>query len=314
MDRVLVAGIESVVGANFAACFADRLEMFGISFSETMTSPACSISKCRPTDVDAIRRCLASFRPARILFCGVGSSPTWQRPISRVEAQTAPDIARIWANAASDFGCQLTWISSDSIFTGPWMFHSEDSQGLCRSSEAVALQAAEEIVMNRCPSNLIIRTHAFGWAGNSTTNPGWIEQLIAKLERESAGPFNGSSHGSPILASDLADILERAFRINLSGVYHIAGSERTNLPQFVHRLADVFELPAPRVAVPSILHERPTGFGQGECSLRTTKIRQALGIPMPLLNDGLMRLRAQRATSYCELMPSRKNLSRDKVA
>jgi dTDP-4-dehydrorhamnose reductase len=175
------------------------------------------------------------------------------------------------------------------------------------------LRDAEDAVASSCPTSLIVRTHAFGWSPGST-GAGWIERVLTGLEAGTAGPFECSPHANPILASDLAVILEQACRAPLSGVIHIAGAERTNPAQFVERLADVFEIPAPQSAPAASLSERPVGFGRGETSLRTQKIRQLLGVSMPLLSDGLTRLRAQRASDYCNLLSPPAQTLRERVA
>jgi dTDP-4-dehydrorhamnose reductase len=313
VDRVLIAGIESVIGANLAACLVDRHEVHGLSLSGSVPLAACETSICRPLDIDAVRGYIGRLRPTWICFCGAGGDSTWATTLTRTVIESLPESARIWAGAAREFNCRLAWITSDAIFSGPWLFHGEDCSGHCPSLEARSLRAAEETVIRTHPSALVIRTHAYGWSPSSI-GPGWIERLLTGLEAGTAGPFDSSRHAAPILASDLAEILEQACRAELSGVFHVAGSERTNPAKFIERLADTFDLPTPRTAPAASLSERPIGFGCGETSLRTAKIRHSLGVSTPLLCDGLSRLRAQRAGEYCNLLSRAGHALREKVA
>jgi hypothetical protein len=48
------------------------------------------------------------------------------------------------------------------------------------------------------------------------------------------------------------------------------------------------------------LVDRTSGFGLGETSLQTRKARRALGVGLPLIDEGLERLQAQIGDGYRE--------------
>ena len=193
-------------------------------------------------------------------------------------------------------------VSSDSVFTGPWVFHDEESACVCNSREARTIRRAEKAAGQHCPGALIARTNVFGWSHSD----GWIERTVADLETGDSGPFDYQRHATPILATDFAEILERAWAANLEGVFHIAGTERINPNLFVRKLAEEFGLHAPEPVNGNRLVERPVGYGCGETSLHTTRIRNALGIPLPTATDGLIRLREQKLNEFSDSlkMPS----------
>jgi dTDP-4-dehydrorhamnose reductase len=182
-------------------------------------------------------------------------------------------------------------ISSDAIFTVPWIFHDEESLAICRTPEATAVRDAEQLVRDACPAALVVRTNAFGW---SPTAGGWIEDLLAGIEERRMLDCDCIRHATPILATDLAEIVDRAWQEELTGVFHIAGAERISPMQFAQRLADQFDLPWLTLRREQTLVELPQGFGAGETSLQTKKIRKALCVAMPMLSEGLARLRDQR--------------------
>jgi len=313
VDRVLIAGVESVVGANLAACFSDRCDVRGVSFARSAPLAACETSVCPPRDVDAVRGTIAANQPSWLFYCGPASRSTWSGLSPDECDSTLSAAVRIWAQAAEQMNCRFALISSDAVFTGPWMFHREECTGHCPSAAAQELRAAEEAALRAAPSALVVRTNAYGWSPASAGS-GWIEEILSGLASGTAGPFDCLRHATPILATDLAEVLAQACHAGLSGVYHAAGAERTNPARFVEALAEVFDLPAPRSPSVSSLSERPTGFGRGETSLYTRKIRRALGISLPLLSDGLGRLRAQQVSGYCDLLANPGRPLRDKVA
>ena len=291
MDTILVVGVESAVGANIAASYTGRYRVIGLTSARTpMAIDGCEIRYCPADDSNTIRNWAAAVRPDWIILCGPASESTWSR--SDLPGLEPNSASRAWAQAASEFNGRLTVISSDAVFTGPWVFHAEDCPSRCPTAPAQAIAAMEREVAENCAHAMIVRTNVFGWSPRAAA-PGWIERLLEGLESGSVTSQDCVRHATPILATDLAEILERAYRRGLEGTWHIAGAERINPAQFALRLADEFGLPYPPSPPVSSLLERPQGFGCGETSLQTSKIRRALGIPLPMVSEGLRRLHEQ---------------------
>ena len=313
MDRIAIVGVESVVGANLAAALSDSSRVYTLGATPDVSIAGCESVVCRLDDPESARRWTASVRPSAIVVCGPGSHSTWQQDDADYPQPGAINIPRTWARVAGEFGCRLTLISSDAVFTGPWMFHKEDSDGACPSDPAGILRQIEQDTWQLCPSALIVRTHAFGWTPQSL-GTGWIERILCELEAETAGLCDYLRHATPILATDLAEILQQAWEAGLEGEYHIAGAERINPGRFVERLADEFNLPTPLAQSADNLDDLPAGFGRGECSLHTAKIRRALGIAMPTIAEGFSRLREQRDNGYRDRLCSATQPVHEKVA
>jgi dTDP-4-dehydrorhamnose reductase len=178
------------------------------------------------------------------------------------------------------------------------MFHDDEGDSHCPSREAAILRAAEEEVCRRHPTPLVIRTNVYGWSTGG--RQGWLETVLAMIEARRLNALDGVRHATPILATDLADILEQALAVDLQGTYHIAGAERISPRGFAQRLAGQFNLPWVPLPRENPLTEAPSGFGTGECALQTKKIRRDLCLPMPLLGESLDRLEAQQINGHRE--------------
>ncbi len=303
MNTILVVGVESLVGANLAAHLADRYSIIGLSASAGVHIDGCDIEHLVDDEARDAARWLRSARPDWLVYCGPESSSAWDGGTAPQLTDGAPAAAGAWAAAAHAAQCPFTMVSSDAVFTGPWMFHDEESLAVCRTPEAVRIREAEKSVREQCPAALIVRTNAFGWSVDSID--GWIESQLAAIESHRGLETDCIRHATPLLATDLADILERARLEQLSGTYHVAGAERVSPTQFAQRLADQFDLPWLSVRREQSLLERPDGFGAGETSLQTKKIRKALCVAMPMLSEGLGRLRVQQLNGFRDrLCPS----------
>jgi dTDP-4-dehydrorhamnose reductase len=228
------------------------------------------------------------------VLCGAGADSCWDESCRPKPADVA--IAKAWINACQTAGCHLTLISSDAVFTGPWMFHAENSHSLCPSTESDLLRQIELHASETFADALIIRTHAIGW--QSGTRKGWLELLLTELERGSVGSVDFARHGTPMLATDLGEVLQKCWESGLVGIYHVGGAERVSPREFAMRLADHFHLAKPAAPIAGSLVDRTIGFGCGETSLQTRKVRRALGIPLPLLDESLQKLFQQHLSGY----------------
>jgi dTDP-4-dehydrorhamnose reductase len=295
VNKVLVAGLESAVGSNLAVCLARSRPLTAVSLADPVSVNGCDIESPIEPSLDAVRELIDRVQPDRVIYCGAGARTGWDESGAN-PTESDVRLALNWINATRQANAQLTLISSGAVFTGPWMFHSENSQSFCPSPAAQCLRSIEAAATEHCPGALIVRTHAFGWQPGE--KPGWVESLLRRYEQGETPGLDCYRYASPILASDLADIISRAWMAGLSGIYHIAGAERASPFQFVRRLAHHFQLPEPSAPVSDFLIDRPTGFGCGETSLQTRKVRRALHVSLPMLEDGVLRLFQQHMDGY----------------
>lgn len=297
MDTILVAGTNTVAGANCAAALADHPDAYrvlGLPWSGGIEISGTATIHCDLDSPSELEDMLTGQRVKRIIYAGPGAISTWEN----ATGPTAADVTRLqqWITAADAAGVQLTLLSSDAVFSGPWMFHAENSPSLCLSEPAQRLRQMETELCTRLAHSLVLRTHTFGWS--PTPAQGELENLLKRLEKGGTIEVDCFRHASPILATDLADVVMRAWQSGLDGIYHVAGAERINPAQFIQRFADHFHCNVSGFAPAKSLTDRVLGYGCGETSLQTRKIRRALGITMPLLNDGLARLVQQNQDGF----------------
>ncbi len=293
MERLLIVGVDSVVGANIAAQAVDRIDVAGVWLERSVEIEGCVCQAVPQGGV--LESVLAEFQPDCVVYCGPESHSCWESHLSEKIMATPADQAARWAHAAQAAGATFVMVSSDAVFTGPWMFHDEESPAYCTSPAAQAVLRHERSVLATHSAALVIRTNAFGW---SPTGNGFVEKLFQKIESRRIVDQDHIRHSTPILATDLADIIDRAVVEGLTGVYHVAGAERVSPMQFAQRLADQFDLPWLTRHRETTLTHLSAGFGEGECSLQTKSIRKALCVAMPMMAEALDRLARQQVDGH----------------
>lgn len=308
VNTLLITGVETVVGANIAATLSASYRVLGL-VNDPSAGPI-SIDGCEihPASAATPREFLQINTPSNVIHCGGAAASCWDRGRSNnLDIKQTTE----WAVACGDTDVGFTLISSDGVFTGPWMFHEEDCPSTCDSPQAIAIRELEKAALEVNAKSLIVRTNAFGW---SPDGRGWLDATLEHLEVQQSWPEEFGGQGTPILASDLAIAVDAAHRKGLTGIYHICGSERVGASQLARRVAVEFGLPV-ITSPPTVgITDRASDFGCGETSLLCSKFRRATGVALPMLAESLERLRAQRVNGYRDQLQHRPEEARPYAA
>jgi dTDP-4-dehydrorhamnose reductase len=139
----------------------------------------------------------------------------------------------------------------------------------------------------------VARTHAYGCSADDDA-PGYAQRMFAALASHTPLVVDGRRHATPILATDLAELLWRAYGAGLRGVFHMAGAERTSLHRFALELATAMDV----AFRPRLSDAGPADAGQDETSLSSKRARRALALATPMLREGLARFVAQEQNGW----------------
>ncbi len=313
MKTLLIYGVESVAGANIAHTLSDRYHVVGVAIGDCPEIEHCQIlsgeASLEPPD-----QLITDIKPDYVLDTTCCGDSSWN-PEAEIGNETQCNLAVERAAVCKQLGITYALLSSDAIFTGPWMFHEEDSEEICSSALGKRLVKLEKEVKNACPESFIVRTHVFGWNWVDSQT-GWIEGLLDRIQNNASHCrlLSQPGYATPILASDLAIILSRGFEENLSGTYHISGAERVNRQQFARKLAELCNINWLSTLFQSghFSQEERKQFGCGEMSLQTRHIRRALCVAMPTLTESITSLLEQQPVKGCEnrSITERSSLSR----
>jgi dTDP-4-dehydrorhamnose reductase len=179
----------------------------------------------------------------------------------------------------------LIALSSDVVFSGPKMFHDEAAATTSAHPAAAAVLQWEQTLL--AGGALVARTCAYGWAP-AGAQPGLVERIVHALRAGQPAPVDGQRFATPIFAADLAPLLLQAARRNLTGLYHLSGTERASTFRLANGLASLLG-----VSLSRTVDGQPCRPGDAswlvETSLGSRRARRALDLPLPMLAEGLGR-------------------------
>ncbi|MDZ4819178.1 MAG: sugar nucleotide-binding protein [Planctomycetota bacterium] len=239
---------------------------------------------------------VGELHPDKVVHCGGLCTSAWDCATS-INWSDEAESANLLAAAAAQAGAAILFFSSDAVFAGPRIFHEEDSPINDTCAVSIARCQIEQAILHQAPDALILRTHSYGW---SRHNASFAQKSYEALSQGIPIVVDGTSHSTPILASDLAAIVERAFRHHLHGLYHCSGAERTNQFRFAEELAMIagFDRQLIRTIKPPAIEDSIAPVHCPETSLNCRQARRALAMPLPLLRAGLSRFVEQNTNGY----------------
>ncbi|MEX2114042.1 MAG: sugar nucleotide-binding protein [Pirellulales bacterium] len=295
MERLLVTGVDGPLGSNLALSLCEPCEVLGLYTNHAVELSGMRTAACSWDDAARLAELARDWQPRWIIDCGPLSASAWDPPADAARCHQEPQRVARLAGLADDLAARLTVISSDVVFGGPRMFHDESSPAGGTSAGAEHVLAMEQALA--ATRALVVRTHAYGWSPVEA-HAGFAERAIAAVLSGRAPDMDGCRHATPLLATDLASYLLRAYALRLEGVYHVAGAERTSPFHFVLELAAALGLHMNSDRSPRAYAEAASD--EHETSLSSKRARRMLEMTMPMLRDGLARFAAQRHNGWRE--------------
>ncbi len=292
-DKLLVTGVDSMLGSNLALSLSDRFSVVGVCARRGTSFDFCRTVHCDPAKPARLAALVRRESPEWIIHCGPLCRSGWDAPQDdSVDAKREASVCAALAAAAEKAGGFLTLVSSDAVFAGPRMFHDEQAPATGRRPFAQAILAAEKALDGA--DALIVRTHAYGWSP-AGAELGLAERVWRALTEGDLPALSPDRHATPILGSHLAEVLLSAYLHELRGLCHIAGAERTSEYRFASELAIALGLGSPRFPIAEPQAEEGEAPHIDETSMCTRRARGALDYPMPMLREGLDRFAEQAA-------------------
>jgi dTDP-4-dehydrorhamnose reductase len=303
VDKLLIVGADTMLGANLALALRNRWQVVLLGGDETpmldgCLSSVCDLSDCRDTSYRVLVE-----SPRAIVHCSRLATSGWDMLTANepIDTQELIQQALSLASAAEQAGCPLTVLTTDAIFSGPRMFHCEPAPATANHSMAEAAKTFER-AMAKTPA-LIVRTHAYGWSPVGAPQ-GFAETAWENLNGSIGCPVDAQNYCTPILATDLAPLVCKAIELNLRGVYHLTGAERTNQYRFAAEMAVACGLTGRQVLLEPPKRRTSNRPFMDETSLNTGMARRDLRMPLPMLREGLARFADQANNGFRDTLRS----------
>ena len=293
--RILITGASGLLGINLAVELAQKHTVFGV-VNQHRFDPGAVPFQVIQSDLlaqGAVEQALDASQPDWVIHCAALANldACEADPIRAAQLNTelpgrlAEHVARGGARAGK---ARLVHISTDSVFDGQRGEYTEEDIPNPLGVYSRTKLAGEQAVAAADPAAVIARVNLFGWG--ITGKRSLAEFFFINLSAgKSVLGFTDVTF-CPILANDMAGVLENIFSKGLVGLYHLVGADCLTKYAFGVALARRFGLDDSLIQPATLEQSGLRAARSPNLSLSTQKLTLALGEPLPGLSTGLERL------------------------
>ena len=302
MTRILITGASGLLGMNLCLQTWQTHSIIGVDRS-TLGGTPFELFRADLIQPGTVGRIIETLRPDAIIHTAANANIDACQSDPQGALYLNAVIPGQMAEACAKHDIPLLHISTDAVFDGnlsKTYIESDTTNPL--SVYAHTKLAAEEQVRSANPQAIVARVNFFGWSLSGTRS---LSEFF--YNRLSAGQqCNGFTdvYFCPMFVGDLADTLLLMLEKNLSGLYHVVGSEALSKYDFGQRIARQFGFDPALVTPRSVEDSGLTAPRSHNLRLSIHKLSTALGMVIPAVSTGIEQFYTQAQEGYPQKMRS----------
>lgn len=282
--RILITGASGLLGINLAMEAAKKHEVYGVVNSQPLKDPPFHCIVADLLGEETYKEIFNKIRPDWVIHCAALASleeceqdPAFAELMNTI---LPGEIAAITRGRA-----RMLHISTDAVFDGHVGNYTEDDEPNPVSVYGKTKLNGEWAAIESDPDVLIARVNLFGWSLKGKRS--LAEWFFYNLQ--AGKPVKGFTDVNfcPILANDLSHILLDMMKKQLSGLYHVVGSQTVSKFDFGQKLASTCQLNADLLSPISVQDFGLKAVRGNNLSLSVEKLKSDLHKDIPGFSTGL---------------------------
>ena len=296
--RVLVTGVSGLLGINLAMELSRKHAVIG-TMNQHGLDPALVPFDVIQVDLlqpGAVERTLEISHPDWVIHCAaLANVDACEMDPQRAE-QVNTELPANLASYVARGGARLLHISTDAVFDGSKGNYSEEDVPNPLGVYARTKLNGETAVLAAYPEAAVARVNLFGWG--LTGKRSLAEFFFNNLSEGKLVQGFTDVFFCPLLANDMAAVIEAMFECKLSGLYHLVGRDGLSKYEFGLKIARIFNFDEELIQPTSVQDGGLKALRSPNLVLQTKKLSQAIHKPMPDLDTGLKKLHALYVQGY----------------
>lgn len=285
--KLLITGVSGLLGSNLAYYFKDQYEVLGIFNQHPFHPSWCRTEQADLSRPEACQRLVCSFHPDLCIHCAALADIDRCENEKSLAYKANVEVTRLLTCALEGMPCKFVFISTDAVY-GAGGGHAVEDDPVQPLNYYAETKLCAERDVGCYPDALIARTSFFGW-GFGDSRLSIAEWALKELSagRKVYGFTDVITSSIYIFA--LAELLEKAFARNLTGIFNFASSDSVSKDSLIRTIARLFALDTALIDAVSI-DQFPLRVPRSkDLGLSVRKLSQALGVVLPTVEEGLER-------------------------
>lgn len=285
MEKLVFFGGSSLLAINWANRISSHYEVYLIMHKRLIDLPNVNCIHFEKDFEDSLISFLGSIKPDLIVNCA-GLTNVDQCEVQIEEAKLVnQDWPKKLAQISLDFDCKFVHISTDHLYGDEKNIYTEKDQLRPLNVYAKTKALGELNVKEINPQALIVRTNFYGWG--LSYRKSFSDFILDGLRKQSELNLFNDVYYTPIYMGELIRLLHLALEKKLEGVYNFVGNENITKYEFGKALAQTFSFSSGKISSVSIATKTNLVLRPKVMSLSNHKLRRALGVKIPSLNEQL---------------------------
>jgi dTDP-4-dehydrorhamnose reductase len=283
--KILITGASGLLGINLAMEAMREHEVTGVDRGRLHSAPF-PVTKTNFYNRNAFDPALDSARPDWVINCAaLANLDECEKHPGQAKILNT-DLPRELAVACAERNIKFIHLSTDAVFDGTreGAYTEEDEpnpQGVYSQTKLDSESAVQEVN----PQAIIARVNFFGWSlsGRRSLAEFFVNNLS---EGKNVNGFTDVIF-CPMWVNDLSQTLIAMLEKNLSGLYHVVGSQAISKYQFGVEVARKFGLRESLISPQSVEMSSLTAKRSHNLWLSVHKLSTDLGREIPSFSTGL---------------------------
>ena len=272
---------------------AARCRTAGAYYAHSCVPESVEGVKADFCEVGAAGRVIDQYRPEVTIHLAAITDPDRCERNPQLAFRVNFEAATELALACKQAGSKVVFMSTDLVFDGAKGDYTEEDIPRPLSIYGMSKLRAEGAIMQECGDALVIRASLLYGIGSPVSKT-FLTRILEKLDRGDKMELFTDQRRNPILVDDLARAIIVAIERDLSGLYHIGGSEFLSRYDFGRKVCDVYgrdqDLLVPiRMQDFSYDARRPL-----DSTLNIDKFVRVAGFVPSKVSEGLIKARGRR--------------------
>ncbi len=298
-EKILIIGGSGLLGINWAL-----LKRLNYDITIGINNRLIQIEKVNIIQIDTsklsfIENAINKIGPNIIInAAGITSVESCEENIE-VAKLVNIELSKMLAFLCNKYNIKMVQISTDHITNGLSPFFDEVAEPSPLNFYAFTKLMGEKKVLDMCPNALVIRTNFYGWGPSYRKS--FSDFIISNLRSNKSIKLFTDVFYTPIIISELVEIVHKLLAKNLSGIFNVVGDERISKFMFGKKIAQIFSLNE-KLILPDVFVDRKDLVTRPlDMSLSNKKVSFCLKMKIGNINDHLIKLREQEIINLKEI-------------
>jgi len=284
--RLVVTGASGLLGLNLSLVAAGKgYSVTGLVHSHPLVGMPFHLLQGDLLEHTKALDAIEALCPDALIHCAAIANLDRAQNSPALAHKLNGEVPGFLAKAARRWDIPFVYISTDAVFDGGKRGYVETDAPHPLSVYAQTKLLGEERVQTANPDALIVRTVFYGWSRSGRRS--LAEFFFSYLKAGQRIKGFTDTQFCPLYVEHLAEILLEVIAAGLGGIYHVVSPENLSKYEFAVRIAQKFGFDAELIEPAEMNETNPEAPRSKTLVLDPRKTQQALGHPLPSIDDGI---------------------------